>query len=653
MSGLSIIRPAPASLPRGGGFRAGAASVDITPHPGLPLAGYSVGGPRGDGARGRLYARVVVFDDGFGGRIGLIAADLHSGARYLNERTAALVAGTTGLSVDRLVIFGTHTHTGHGGFYGDSFHDRMTADRGDFDRAAADWTAERLADAVRRATAGLHPATLSTATVRAPGVVRNRAMKATLKNPEWPTLPPPGAYEAVDDRVTTWVATPANPADPLIVFGLFGAHATSLGHREHRFEPDWPGRAVARAMRLLVGSGGDFSGVHVALANGSAGDVTPMGFRGLAQSPGLADAVGAAIGDALAHAARTAMATPAQAIPVVAARFDERPWSDSEKFFAKNWAPGHPIIGGSEDGRSGFFTPAMAEGIAAEKDHLRFPEDPLHNPKVPIFDSHFLTDSAKGFLLLEPPRVLTLRILTLGASTLVAVPFEPSVIAARRIERDVAQMIRDFEGEDASRAETVRVVGFAGAYAGYLTTPEEYDVQLYEGAHTLRGRESLPGVIFRCMRLSISDTGPAAGSADFPDVHRNGPQFLFEGDGKREHADWEAQSLEEKNGELSASFLITQNRTPCFADAPWVVIERRAVGAADWRPLVVDGVSADDASGFASVGDRERVHLAQSGIPRAQYRYVFRAPAAGLKTPGFETRLRLNFEAGRRTLSVR
>ena len=653
MSGLAVLRPTPAAIPRGGGFRAGAASADITPHPGLPLAGYSVGGPRGDGARGRLYARVVVFDDGRGGRIGLIAADLHSGARYLNEKTAALVAGTTGLSVDRLVIFGTHTHTGHGGFYGDSFNDRMTADRGDFDRAAADWTAERIAEAVRRATAGLRPARLSTATVRAPGVVRNRAMKATLENPEWLKAPRPGPYDCVDDRLTAWVATPESATDPLIVFGLFGAHATALGHGENRFEPDWPGRAVARATRSLVDSGGSFTKVHVALANGSAGDVTPMGYRGLAQSPALADAVGEAIGDALAAAARDAIAAPPHEDPIVAARFDERPWSDSEKFFARSWAPGHPIIGGAEDGRSGFFTDAMREGVAASPDRLRYPDDPLQNPKVPIFDSHFLTGVAKGFLLLEPPRVLTLRILTLGASTLVAVPFEPTVIAARRLERDVTQMIRDFDGEEAPRAAVVRIVGFAGAYDGYLTTPEEYDVQLYEGAHTLRGRESLPGVIFRCLRLSITDTGPAGGAAEFPDVPHDGPQYLFEGDGGREHADWEATSPDEKNGELSASFVVTQNHAPCFADAPWVVVERRAVGASDWRPLEIDGTSADDASGFASVGERERVHQAQLGIPRAQHRYVFRAPAAGLKAPGFETRLRLNFAAGRRTLAVR
>jgi neutral ceramidase len=38
----------------------------------------------------------------------------------------------------------------------------------------------------------------------------------------------------------------------------------------------------------------------------------------------------------------------------------------------------------------------------------------------------------------------------------------------------------------------VLVQGYANDYAGYLTTPEEYDAQRYEGGHTMFGRWQLP-----------------------------------------------------------------------------------------------------------------------------------------------------------------
>jgi neutral ceramidase len=37
----------------------------------------------------------------------------------------------------------------------------------------------------------------------------------------------------------------------------------------------------------------------------------------------------------------------------------------------------------------------------------------------------------------------------------------------------------------------VHVTGYANAYAGYLTTPEEYRAQRYEGAYTLFGPRTL------------------------------------------------------------------------------------------------------------------------------------------------------------------
>ena len=49
--------------------------------------------------------------------------------------------------------------------------------------------------------------------------------------------------------------------------------------------------------------------------------------------------------------------------------------------------------------------------------------------------------------------------------------------------------------------EEAVVVGYSNAYASYLTTPEEYDEQAYEGAATLFGKWSLPAACTELRRV--------------------------------------------------------------------------------------------------------------------------------------------------------
>ena len=83
------------------------------------------------------------------------------------------------------------------------------------------------------------------------------------------------------------------------------------------------------------------------------------------------------------------------------------------------------------------------------------------------------------------PHVLPLQILVLGEIALVAVPAEPTTIAAQRIRKVV---------EDALMPKGIRkviIAPYANAYCGYITTHEEYQHQLYEGGHTVFGKWTL------------------------------------------------------------------------------------------------------------------------------------------------------------------
>ena len=83
-------RPVPAVLP---GLRAGFGRADITPPPGVGLAGNGPEGRRAAGYRAHLYARALLLEDRTGERIALLAEGLQLGGRDVH----ALISGMAGV----------------------------------------------------------------------------------------------------------------------------------------------------------------------------------------------------------------------------------------------------------------------------------------------------------------------------------------------------------------------------------------------------------------------------------------------------------------------------------------------------------------------------------------------------------------------------
>ncbi len=85
------------------------------------------------------------------------------------------------------------------------------------------------------------------------------------------------------------------------------------------------------------------------------------------------------------------------------------------------------------------------------------------------------------------PRTLPIQILRLGRVFILAPPSEFSTMAGRRL-RSVAEGIIASAGvQDA----VVLIAGLANAYSGYTVTEEEYTAQRYEGASTMYGPHQL------------------------------------------------------------------------------------------------------------------------------------------------------------------
>ncbi len=85
-------------------------------------------------------------------------------------------------------------------------------------------------------------------------------------------------------------------------------------------------------------------------------------------------------------------------------------------------------------------------------------------------------------------QILPLQIFIIGSIAIVGVPFEPTYIAGERLKTSIQKKL------EKSGVSEVIIAPYANAYAGYLTTYEEYQVQAYEGGHTLFGKHSLGGI---------------------------------------------------------------------------------------------------------------------------------------------------------------
>ncbi|WP_444907707.1 neutral/alkaline non-lysosomal ceramidase N-terminal domain-containing protein [Microbulbifer sp. SSSA008] len=105
-------------------------------------------------------------------------------------------------------------------------------------------------------------------------------------------------------------------------------------------------------------------------------------------------------------------------------------------------------------------------------------DDPCQYPKPT-----FVQREVIGQALYTP--YLPFQMFRIGSLALVAAPGEMTTMAGRRLE---AEVLSAFEG---SGVNTVVIAGLANAYSGYITTPEEFDRQHYEGAHTIYGPNTL------------------------------------------------------------------------------------------------------------------------------------------------------------------
>jgi hypothetical protein len=101
------------------------------------------------------------------------------------------------------------------------------------------------------------------------------------------------------------------------------------------------------------------------------------------------------------------------------------------------------------------------------------------------------------------PNVVPIQLLKLGTLVIAGIPGEITTIAARRLKIQLGSVF-------GAAMKHVAVCGYSNAYSGYVTTPEEYDSQQYEGASTLYGPHTLAAYLQEFKKLAAAILNRAA-----------------------------------------------------------------------------------------------------------------------------------------------
>lgn len=481
-----VVSPAP---PAGSGMlRAGAAEVDLTPPAGLGTWGHGPDARPSRGHRGRLRCRVIYLEDARGERVALVPCDFAAMDLHLQRAVARAVDPRVGLGADRLLMSATHTHGGPGHYFAArNYNGLFSGEVRGYDPRFVAWIAERVAAAIERAHDTALPARLGWATRFVNGgteaeaaIAQNRSLPAHCANHD----PMHGAASTCRSALADPIAEVEGRLDllridvqdagaseggagfrPLALYASFPVHGTSVPNTNVYFEADLWGFA-ARELEARLGEGGGFV---AGLANGAEGDVRPS-----YAEQGWEDArrLGLLLAERIAetHAGIEAFETePRITLAYRDVRLPGARAPGGEERACPRPELGRSAPGGSEEGRTGRYGPRWHEGMVDEG------RRGCHRPADAFFLHRF---ASAGF-----PEVAPLMMVGIGSGTLVAYPWEMTTTAGLRLRARVREALAT-EG-------SVALIGLANEYLQYLTTPEEYGAQHYEGASTIYGPHTL------------------------------------------------------------------------------------------------------------------------------------------------------------------
>ncbi|MBH0780554.1 neutral/alkaline ceramidase [Nocardia bovistercoris] len=403
-----------------------------------------------------------------------------------------------------VMLTSTHSHATCGGSSHDYAYNLSILG---FQQQVYDAEVSGIVEAIEAAHADLGPASLALGRAELHDASVNRSRVAFDRNPEDDKRHFPNA---IDPAVTALSISKGGKQVGAITW--YATHNTSMSNSNRLISSDNKGYASfahehgEHGVRYLDGTPEFIS----AFAQTNAGDMSPnLNLRPTSGPTEDEFENTRIIGERQYGAAKSALAQarpiqgPVDAllcyIDLADIAVDGRFTPDGQPRHTAPAAAGVALIAGSVEDGPGLPGLPIPEGV-------RNPFlDALGDPTAPA--PAWLADAQAPKAIVAPlgllppypwvPNVVPIQIVRIGELYLAGAGGEFTIVSGLRVRRAVAAAL----GVDVAQ---VLMQGYANAYHEYVTTPEEYDAQQYEGGSTLYGRYTLPAFLQEFTRLATA-----------------------------------------------------------------------------------------------------------------------------------------------------
>ena len=486
----------------------GSGIYDVTgPAAELGMMGMASIDQKTDGIQSRLFARsFVICDQDSNKRVVILSADIWSCTQAVKMEVVKRlqrIYGNNLYSVDNVLLSGTHTHSGPGGY---SHYALFNLTILGFDKQNFECIVNGMVQSIKRAHENLAPGKIFISHGNIEDCGRNRSPLAYDNNP----LDERERYESNTDKEMFLIKFVKNNEKEIGCINWYAIHPTNRGNKNTLINGDNKGYASYLFEKEMDTNILEEETFAAAFANSNCGDVSGN------VKYGVPDLVHDFIrmkefGEKQYNKAKELYN---KADEEIKGSIDYRhthvdmsnvkiEGSDNRTYPA---ALGASMFAGStEDSTSEF---GIEEGMTASSTgDFSIEKSPAILKAITILSGLLTGFKVPGLLddfmkkghghkpivlaqgLAEPyplsPWILPLQIIKIGSLVLTSIPGEITTMAGRRLRESVHSILKD----DGVKYSVL--AAYANAYAGYITTKEEYDIQDYEGASTHFGPYTL------------------------------------------------------------------------------------------------------------------------------------------------------------------
>ncbi|XP_029047034.2 neutral ceramidase isoform X1 [Osmia bicornis bicornis] len=503
-------------------YTIGVGRADTTgPSAEIVFMGYAKIDQKGSGIHLRTFSRAFIIDDGEQ-RFVFVSVDsamIGNGVRQAVLQKLEPQFGKM-YTEENVMISGTHSHSTPGGFMLDMLFD-LTAFG--FVRETFDALVEGITKSIERAHNAMVPGRIFIIHGEVHHANINRSPLAYLNNPKAER----DRYKYNVDKALTQMQFIGADEKPLGVINWFAVHPTSMNNTNHLVSSDNVGYAsitFEKAMNQdsLVGKGSFVA----AFSSTNLGDVSPNTrgpkcmFSGKNCSeqytcPGKKEACFASGPGKDMFESTSIIANkifreswrlwqygnPKEVIGPLrvvhryvnmaeqTAEFYNQTTGKTEMVHGCEPAMGYSFAAGTIDGPGSF---AFEQGTTTGnplwntvRNLLAAPtaEDvKCHEPKPILLATGRMTVPYEW-----QPKIVSTQVALVGNVVIAGVPGEFTTMSGRRLREAIKTVMNDASDDETS----VIVAGLCNTYTDYVTTPEEYQIQRYEGASTIFGPHTL------------------------------------------------------------------------------------------------------------------------------------------------------------------